>query len=1005
MAGISQTIPSYHGGISEQPDQLKAPGQVKDVINAIPDITYGLYKRPGSKRIGQLEASGQPNDAVPAGGSWFHYYRDETEGSYIGQIAADGTPRIWKASGPGAGVEQTIAYGSSFSANATNLKAYLATTTPENVQLTTINDTTFAVNRGVTVGTTGTTDAAADAHCAYIELLRTENGRQYALNIYDNETTTTYHRVTRIELTSDTLVEGTGPNGHCPGIGTQVFEGTSGTIFRITVTGSAGQYTGGDGDDGSFYTCSYTRNLELLHGGHFTGTPGALGTHTMTDSAAGDREFVVAAAKSEAYPIKANIGAVRPEPTPFDAQTAVTSDTVLGGIISALPGGINAKIIGNGLYLTRSSAFNVEVVDQDLMRVMTSEVNDVTKLPIQCKHGYIVKISNAQMSDEDDYYMKFKGHNDKDGSGTWIECPAPGIIKSWDKSTMPVTIQRTSVNNSNVATFTVDRFDWIDRKVGDDTTNPFPKLKGRKINKILFYRNRLAILTGTNVLTSRPGDFGNLFADTALTVSAIDPIDIACSTEFPSDLFDGIETNTGLLLFSTNQQFLLAADDAILNPDTAKLRSLSTFNYNKVVPPISLGTTIGYIDNSGKYSRFNEMARIQREGEPIIVEQSKVVPRLLPKNIDLIANSRENSTVLFGQTDSDIVYGYKYLTMGQERMQSSWFKWKFNNPIKYHFIIDDQYFFLDTDDFLQSVNFIQSDSDPSLDESNVNYLIHLDNYTTVNGGTYTPTTNLTEFENKTWIPQVTTPNGKLVLIDTDPSTLRIGRYAECTVLTGGDNDHFTVPGDWSREVTSITVTNGGSGYTSAPTVTISGGAGSAATATATVEGGAVTAVTIDNNGYNYTSAPTVAFSGGGGSSAAATAAIHTGEFTTGYLYDYQVDFPRIYATKASGGGTVADVNASLILHRIKMNFGRVGLIETTLNREGKDAYNEVYEATLSPTYQISDAPYLDEEIQTVPVYDKNINVDITLKSSHPAPATLRSMSWEGDYSPMFYRRA
>ena len=1001
MAGISQTIPSYHGGISEQPDQLKAPGQVKDVINAIPDITYGLYKRPGSKRIGRL-GEGNP---IPAGGSWFHYYRDETEGSYIGQIASDGIPRIWKASGPNAGAEMTIAYGSSFSANATNLKAYLTSTTPENIQLTTINDTTFAVNRGVTVGTTGTTDAAADAHCAYIELLRSENGRQYGLNIYDDETTTTFHRVTRIKLDSDTLVEGSGPNGHCPGIGTQVFDGPDGVIFRITVTGSAGQWTGGDGDDGSSYTCSYTRNLELLHGGTHTSAPGALGNFTMTDSAAGDRVFTVSTAKSESYAIKANIGAVRPEPTPFDAQTAVTPDTILGGIVSALPGGINAKIIGNGIYLTRSSAFNVEVVDQDLMRVMTSEVNDVSKLPIQCKHDYIVKISNAQMSDEDDYWMKFKGHNNKDGSGTWIECPEPGIVKSWDKSTMPVTIQRTSVNNSNVATFTVDRFNWIDRQVGDDTTNPFPKLNGRKINKILFFRNRLAILAGTNVLTSRPGDFGNLFAHTALTVSAIDPIDISCSTSFPSHLFDGIETNTGLLLFSTNQQFLLSSDDAILNPDTAKLRSLSTFNYNKDIPPVSLGTTVGYIDNSGKYSRFNEMANIQREGEPIIVEQSKVVPRLLPKNIDLIANSRENSTVLFGQTDSDTVYGYRYLTMGQERVQSSWFKWKFNNKLKYHFIIDDQYFFLDEDDFLQSVNFIQSDSDPSLDENNVNYLIHLDNYTTVNGGTYTPTTNLTEFEDKTWIPEVTTPNGKLVLIDTDPSTLRIGRYAECTILTGGDNDHFTVPGDWSREVTSITVTNGGSGYTSAPTVTISGGAGSAATATATVEGGAVTAVTIDNNGYNYTSAPTVAFSGGGGSSAAATAAIHTGEFTIGYLYDYQVDFPRIYATKAAGRGTVSDVNASLVLHRIKMNFGRVGLIETTLNRVGKAAYNEVYEATLSPAYQISDAPYLDEEIQTVPVYDKNINVDITLKSSHPAPATLRSMSWEGDYSPMFYRRA
>ena len=49
MAGITQTIPSYGGGgISEQADQMKLPGQLKDCINAIPDITYGLYKRPGA---------------------------------------------------------------------------------------------------------------------------------------------------------------------------------------------------------------------------------------------------------------------------------------------------------------------------------------------------------------------------------------------------------------------------------------------------------------------------------------------------------------------------------------------------------------------------------------------------------------------------------------------------------------------------------------------------------------------------------------------------------------------------------------------------------------------------------------------------------------------------------------------------------------------------------------------------------------------------------------------
>ena len=69
----------------------------------------------------------------------------------------------------------------------------------------------------------------------------------------------------------------------------------------------------------------------------------------------------------------------------------------------------------------------------------------------------------------------------------------------------------------------------------------------------------------------------------------------------------------------------------------------------------------------------------------------------------------------------------------------------------------------------------------------------------------------------------------------------------------------------------IAVKTGGSGYTSAPTVSISGGGGSGATATATVSGGEVTSITITNAGTGYTSVPTVAFTGGGGSGATADA--------------------------------------------------------------------------------------------------------------------------------------
>ncbi len=954
MAGITQTVPNYVGGISEQADQLKTPGQVKSILNGIPDLTYGLYKRPGTKRIGAapLATNKYGTTNMATGGSWFHYYRDETEGAYLVHVDEGGKTRVWSCND---GSEKNVWYvtdntvynaGTAAHASITN---YLTPSTvsgaaqTEDIQALTINDTTFLNNRSKTVQTEGTTDARPDTHWAYIELQRTENGRQYALNMNDGGNQThTINRATRLKITSNGATANSGDGtGDCPGIGTQVWGqgasevssapgGTNNLTFRITTQGNNGVSPNANADDagidGDGYRCAYSSTITLLHGGEGWVT-GNSGTVTL-DQAKTNYNYTVEVKDHEAVDVTVGglgaAGAIRPAPTPFDADTAVTVDTILGSIVGAMPSSTTCKVIGNGIYVTRSAAFNLEVVDQDLMKVSTNEVNDLGDLPNQCKHGVIVKVAQSENSDQDDFYVKFKGDNDKDGPGSWIECPAPGIVKSLNGATMPHILQRQTDGD-----FLIKEYTWSDREVGDDVTNIKPKFVDQTINKVLFFRNRLVLLSGEYVVTSRAGALSNFWASTALAVSPVDPINISCSSSFPSDLYDGIEVTSGLLVFSSNQQFLFSSDDTVLNPDTAKLRSVSTYNYNKVMSPISMGTTIAYVDNSGKYSRFNEMANTRREGEPTVVEQSKVVPSLLPKSLNLLTNSRENSMVLFGKDTSDIVYGFKYLNVGDRRLQGSWFKWKFNNNLKYHFIIDDEYFMLDENFFLQKLSIIQQDADADIDENGVNYLVHLDNYTTItNGGTYNAVTKLTTFSNVTWIPSVTTPNGKLVLVDTDGTNTRIGRYAECTLLGNNPNDDFTVPGDWSGNI----------------------------------------------------------------------------ELHVGYLYDYQVDFPRIYVTQQSGDQVRADVNSSLVIHRLKLNFGKIGLYDTTLTRVGKTDYNEVYESTFADYYNISDAPYLAEEIKTIPVYEKNENVDITLKSSHPAPATLRSMSWEGDYSQKYYRR-
>jgi hypothetical protein len=65
----------------------------------------------------------------------------------------------------------------------------------------------------------------------------------------------------------------------------------------------------------------------------------------------------------------------------------------------------------------------------------------------------------------------------------------------------------------------------------------------------------------------------------------------------------------------------------------------------------------------------------------------------------------------------------------------------------------------------------------------------------------------------------------------------------------------------SQSVVAAIPVSGGSGYTTAPTVTFSAPAtGTTATGTATITSGVVTGVTITNPGSGYTSAPTVTFS-------------------------------------------------------------------------------------------------------------------------------------------------
>jgi hypothetical protein len=138
--------------------------------------------------------------------------------------------------------------------------------------------------------------------------------------------------------------------------------------------------------------------------------------------------------------------------------------------------------------------------------------------------------------------------------------------------------------------------------------------------------------------------------------------------------------------------------------------------------------------------------------------------------------------------------------------------------------------------------------------------------------------------------------------------------------TGGDCSNVVATITDGYHISSINVTNGGSGYSTPPSITITGGAGSTSQPSATA-GLAyyVASVTVTNGGSGYTQSPNVHFSGGGGSGAVATANVITTSTTTypvayisvtnggnGYL-----SAPTVALSGGSGAGALATANIRL----------------------------------------------------------------------------------------------
>ena len=105
MVAVTQRIENYLSGVSKQPDSKKLPGQVRECINGLADVTLGMTKRPGFKFISKLKttAGADFTGTQLDGAKWFYINRDSDR--YVGCITpkagnTNGSVYIWNAVTP-----------------------------------------------------------------------------------------------------------------------------------------------------------------------------------------------------------------------------------------------------------------------------------------------------------------------------------------------------------------------------------------------------------------------------------------------------------------------------------------------------------------------------------------------------------------------------------------------------------------------------------------------------------------------------------------------------------------------------------------------------------------------------------------------------------------------------------------------------------------------------------------------------------------------------------------
>lgn len=416
----------------------------------------------------------------------------------------------------------------------------------------------------------------------------------------------------------------------------------------------------------------------------------------------------------------------------------------------------------------------------------TNKVQRFSLLPATAPAGYTVEVAgDPNGAEAGNYYVRY----DPVGK-VWTECVRPAVPVKIEASTMPHELVRQSNG-----VFAFRRVEWADRVIGDADSNPLPSFINNTINDIAFFRNRLWLISGENVVGSESAEYFNFWMTTASDLLDTDPIDVSTSTARVNILNYAVPFNAELYCFSDKSQFVLRSDTT-LSPKNTALVEVTGFNSSPDCRPVRAGRNLYFAASRSEYASIKEYYSVAQTSEEKNAQDiTSHIPDYIKNGVYHIdSNTNENIMIVLTRGDPTGIYVYKYLFINEQRVQSSWSRWDMQGRVFSAFFVGSALYLLINrggTHILEKLNFTTVSSEDITGEP---YRVYLDAKKRATSARYNVNTKMTTVDiTAEYALQTAAGFSKVGVVSAD------GHYTEAAVQGG----KIQLMGDYATQTAII----------------------------------------------------------------------------------------------------------------------------------------------------------------------------------------------------------